>query len=308
VHARPERKGEELMTTALYLQRPLIPFWLPPILLIALTALFFFLRQPPEITNFWTIPATPVAGLPVIAHWQVSNAKDVVLPQFTLTPQPSAIYEHEFQNAGTFPPNLRLVAISRFGVRIEATVVIAAVTQTPTSTPTPTPTLTFTPEPSATTAPTEEPAIDVAPAVQAPAVTQATAIPPPPTATPTPFGLFDCPRDVGITFSGIGPPLEPVLLYFGNRAVGGDTIGSDGTFRVSMRVVYEAGANYPITVRLRKDTSQQLELRSYQIAGRREQSLRGRSILIPARELTCVLPSATPAPTQSRDTIGPPIP
>lgn len=141
-------------------------------------------------------------------------------------------------------------------------------TSTPTVSQEPTGTLTgtFTPEPT-------DPAEDSTPtfAPQPEGTAAPAAVPPLPSPTPTPEAQLACLPNVPLIITGSAPPRAPLLLYFGQRAVGGGSAGPNGDFSLKLIVGQERAGDYQVTVRVR-GTSQVL------------------------RELTCSVP-ATPVPT-----------
>ncbi len=110
---------------------------------------------------------------------------------------------------------------------------------------------------------------------QAPGVAESTAsgLPAEATAdiTPTPVDAMACAPNVPVLIEGSGPPRAPVLLYFGERPVGGGSIGPDGRFALKLIVGQERAGDYSVTVRIR-GTSQVL------------------------RQVTCSVPPVTPTP------------
>ncbi|HWQ13193.1 MAG TPA: hypothetical protein VNL77_10355 [Roseiflexaceae bacterium] len=133
------------------------------------------------------------------------------------------------------------------------------------------------PSPEATAAATTAPATPQTPATPAPAVgTPATAAPPPvvsalPTAStpepaaqtmvptepplPTPqvklSGTVPCTPGETITVRGEGPPRAPILLFFGQRTVGGGSAGPDGAFTLPLIVGMERAGEYVVSARVR---------------------------------------------------------
>ncbi len=69
--------------------------------------------------------------------------------------------------------------------------------------------------------------------------------------------------------TGTGTPFAPILLYFGQRIVGGGSIDSDGRFSIPLVVGEERNGNYVVRVKVR-----------------------GSPEII--RELTCTVPAITP--------------
>lgn len=89
------------------------------------------------------------------------------------------------------------------------------------------------------------------------------------TPTPTPVSALTCTPGVPVVVRGAGPPRAAYLLYFGDRAVGGGSIGPDGTFSARLVVGRERAGEYDLTVRLRGT----------------------RQVLL---QLTCAVPEVTP--------------
>lgn len=135
------------------------------------------------------------------------------------------------------------------------------VTNTPTLTATATATVTATvtettaaTAEAATTSPTSElpsptgtatTTATIAPRGDAPTLT--------PTATLTPdIEVLSCAYGVPLFIEGDeAPPLTPLLLFFGDRAVGGDTSDSEGRYRLRLVPGEERPGLYPISVRVR---------------------------------------------------------
>lgn len=138
------------------------------------------------------------------------------------------------------------------------------------------PTATAAPSPSLTTTPTTATA---APTTAAPTLppTQTAVIEAPtftPTATSTP-GAASCVPGEQITVSGRGPPRAPILLYFGQRIVGGGSVAPDGTFSLPLAVGMERAGDHVISVRVRG----------------------GGQVLV---EFVCNVPAVTPTPLPGR--------
>jgi hypothetical protein len=89
--------------------------------------------------------------------------------------------------------------------------------------------------------------------------------------TPTPLNALVCTPNVPVLIEGSGPPRAPVLLYFGERPVGGGSIGPDGRFALKLIVGQERAGDYSVSVRIR-GTSQVL------------------------RQVTCSVPFVAPTP------------
>lgn len=92
-----------------------------------------------------------------------------------------------------------------------------------------------------------------------------------PTLSPTPSDGMTCTPGVPIEISGSGPARAPLLLYFGERAVGGGSAGPDGRFTLKLIIGQERAGDYKVSVRVR-GTSQEL------------------------RTVTCSVPNVTPTP------------
>jgi hypothetical protein len=94
------------------------------------------------------------------------------------------------------------------------------------------------------------------------------------TLSPTPIDAFTCTPGVPIEIAGDGPPRAPLLLYFGERSVGGGSVAANGRFALKLIVGQERAGDYTVTVRVR-GTSQVL------------------------RQVTCSVPNVTPTPLPS---------
>lgn len=303
VFAKPEKKGEPQSSNAQFVQRALLPFWLLPILLAALVALFLFAMRPPDIKEAQIRPTVQIAGNPATLRWEIDNASEVILQPYQITVEPSG--EFPFQDATAIPPEMKLEAVSFFGVRREATILPLMQTQTPTPIP---PTLT--PEP---VIPTVEPlpvptAVIIVEPTQPPVVVEVPTPAPPvvvePSATPLSPEALDglrevrfCRAGVRIQIVGSGPPRESFLLYFGQRAVTGGSIGANGTFRVDMLIGRERPGEYPVTARLRLFGQPEIPIRSYRLGSEPPVLLTDRTSTGAVSNITCVVPEPTPAPT-----------
>jgi hypothetical protein len=94
--------------------------------------------------------------------------------------------------------------------------------------------------------------------------------------TPTLLDALSCVPGEQVLITGEGPPRAALLLYFGQRVVGGGSVPLSGSFSLPLVVGRERPGSYPVAVRVRGS----------------EQVL---------RELTCVVPpTAPPTPIQSR--------
>jgi hypothetical protein len=90
-------------------------------------------------------------------------------------------------------------------------------------------------------------------------------------ATPTPADALTCTPGVPIEITGEGPPRAPLLMYFGDRPVGGGSVAPNGAFALQLTVGQERPGDYKVTVRVR-GTSQAL------------------------RQVTCSVPLLAPTP------------
>ena len=291
--ARGNEKAEPLIGSAQFIQRGLIPVWLPPLLLLLLVGLLWYLLRAPTIKTYQISPKDPVEGAPVTVYWEVANARVVELlgVQSTtpLTPTARSIYAYEFSDAASVPENARLVARSLLGRTAEATVQVSAATRTPVPTATPAP-----PPPTDTPAPpppTDTPAPP--PPTDTPAPPPPTA---PPTATPTPLGP-PCAPGAAIAIDGQGLPQAGYLVYFNGRAVTGGTIGRDGRFRAVLVIGQEAPGAYPVVIRLRDAPRNVLALFTYTVGADGTRSLRNDSGRPGVEQITCVVPEIKPSPT-----------
>jgi hypothetical protein len=95
-----------------------------------------------------------------------------------------------------------------------------------------------------------------------------------PTLSPTPVDAMICAPGVAVEISGGGPARAPLLLYFGERAVGGGSVAPNGRFALKLIVGQERAGEYQVTVRVR-GTSQAL------------------------RTITCLVPNVAPTPRPS---------
>ena len=91
------------------------------------------------------------------------------------------------------------------------------------------------------------------------------------TLSPTPTDAITCAPGVPVEIAGDGPPRAPLLLYFGERPVGGGSVAANGRFALKLIVGQERAGEYKVTVRVR-GTSQAL------------------------RQVTCLVPNVTPTP------------
>lgn len=95
--------------------------------------------------------------------------------------------------------------------------------------------------------------------------------PPTAEATATPADALTCTPGVPIEITGAGPPRAPLLMYFGDRPVGGGSVAPNGAFALQLTVGQERPGEYKVTVRVR-GTSQAL------------------------RQVTCSVPFLAPTP------------
>jgi hypothetical protein len=104
-----------------------------------------------------------------------------------------------------------------------------------------------------------------------------TATIPTPTAGLTQANNLTCTRGEPIVITGEGPPRAALLLFFGQRAVGGGSVSPAGHYAIPLVVGRERAGTYTVTVRVR-GTTQVL------------------------RELTCAVPATPPPPPPGRPT------
>lgn len=90
-------------------------------------------------------------------------------------------------------------------------------------------------------------------------------------ATATPADALTCTPGVPIEITGEGPPRAPLLMYFGDRPVGGGSVAPNGAFALQLTVGQERPGEYKVIVRVR-GTSQAL------------------------RQVTCSVPFLAPTP------------
>lgn len=95
------------------------------------------------------------------------------------------------------------------------------------------------------------------------------------TPTSTPVDAITCSPGVPVIISGVGPAHAPLLLYFGERPVGGGSVAANGQFALKLVVGQEQAGQYDVTVRVR-GTSKVL------------------------RKVTCLVPSVTPTALPTR--------
>jgi hypothetical protein len=60
-----------------------------------------------------------------------------------------------------------------------------------------------------------------------------------------------CASGLPVEIAGVAPPHAALLLYFGERAVGGGSAASDGSFKLILNVGEERSGSYPISVLVR---------------------------------------------------------
>jgi hypothetical protein len=295
IHARTEKRSDAQTSSAQFVQRALIPPWLIPIALLAFLAIVYFVTRPPVIRNPRFEVSPQIAGQPARLIYEIDNAQRVeLLPSGIQAPAASGRRTFEFLDATAIPPDLSILAISRFGIRAEASVVVAVVT------PTPTPQPTITPSPP-TVAPTAEP-LPLPTAAPPPPAPPPPAPPAPPAATPTPdvsladVVRFECRSGDRIVLTGIGPPRESFLLYFGRRAVSGGSVAPNGVYRIDMLVGPERPGEYPVSVRLRL-SDRPLPIRTYQYGAAQLVNLESIAPTAAPVELMCIVPRARPTPT-----------
>lgn len=296
IHARTEKRSEAQTSSAQFVQRALIPPWIIPIALLAFLAIVYFVTRPPVIRNPRFEVSPQIAGQPARLIYEIDNAQRVELaPLGVQAPAASGRRTFEFLDATAIPPDLSILAVSRFGIRAEASVAVAVVTPTPTPQPTATP-------PPPTVAPTAEPL--PLPTVAPPQPPAPPPIPPPapPAATPTPevalaeLVRFECRSGDRIVLTGVGPPRESFLLYFGKRAVSGGSVAPNGVYRIDMLVGPERPGEYQVSVRLRL-SDRPLPIRTYQYGAGPLVNLGSLAPTAVPVELMCVVPRAKPTPT-----------
>ena len=96
--------------------------------------------------------------------------------------------------------------------------------------------------------------------------------------------------------TGVGPPRESFLLYFGRRAVSGGSIAPNGVYRIEMLIGPERPGEYPVSVRLRL-SDRPLPIRTYQYGAERLVNLGSIAPTATPTELMCVVPRIKPTPT-----------
>lgn len=101
---------------------------------------------------------------------------------------------------------------------------------------------------------------------------------PTPTATLELSGNVVCVPGTEITIVGDGPPRAPILLYFGQRTVGGGSVRADGSFALPLTIGVERPGDHSVSVRVRGS---------------------GQALI----EFTCSVPPVTPTPLPGRRAI-----
>jgi hypothetical protein len=92
-----------------------------------------------------------------------------------------------------------------------------------------------------------------------------------PTMTPEPDTL-ECPAEAITEIAGQGPPNTPLVLYFGDRPVGGGTTNSEGFYSIPLKIMHErTNETYQVEVRIRDNHKV-------------------------IRTVTCIVPGPTPTP------------
>jgi hypothetical protein len=92
-----------------------------------------------------------------------------------------------------------------------------------------------------------------------------------PTMTPEPDSM-ECPAEAVTEIAGQGPPNTPLVLYFGDRPVGGGTTNSEGFYSIPLKIVHErTNETYQVEVRIRDNHKV-------------------------IRTVTCIVPDPTPIP------------
>lgn len=297
IHARTEKRSESQTSSAQFVQRPLIPTWIVPIVLLAALGFFYWASRPPVIRNARFDPSPQIAGQPARLSYEVDNANRVELqPIGVEAPAATGRRSFEFLDATAIPRDLSILAVSRFGVRLEVPVEAAIVTPTPTLAPT------ATPEPPTPVPPTEvlpaptaavEPTVIVEPPQPPPVVVETT---PTPEIVLSDLVEFTCETGARIVITGTGPPRESFLLYFGRRAVSGGSIAANGTYRIEMLVGRERPGDYPVSVRLRL-SDRPLPIWTYQYSSDPLVTLATTVTSTTPTQLMCVVEREAPTPT-----------
>jgi hypothetical protein len=122
----------------------------------------------------------------------------------------------------------------------------AAIAPTATAAIAPTATAAIVPTATAAIVPTATAAI--APTATVPAASPSRPRGDSPTATPA---VARCAPGSTVLLEGRGPPRAAILVSFGNRVVGGGSVGADGRYRVPIVVGAERAGVYRISVRVR---------------------------------------------------------
>jgi hypothetical protein len=127
-------------------------------------------------------------------------------------------------------------------------------TTAPTASPAPPPTAAIAPTATAAIVPTATAAIvptataAIVPTATVPAASPSRPRGDSPTATPA---VARCAPGSTVLLEGRGPPRAAILVSFGNRVVGGGSVGADGRYRVPIVVGAERAGVYRISVRVR---------------------------------------------------------
>jgi hypothetical protein len=80
---------------------------------------------------------------------------------------------------------------------------------------------------------------------------QPTAVPIAPTEISQLKSTITCASGLPVEIAGVAPPRAALLLYFGQRAVGGGSAASDGSFKLILNVGDERSGSYPVSVLVR---------------------------------------------------------
>ena len=131
---------------------------------------------------------------------------------------------------------------------IETTAPTATAAIVPTATAAIVPTATAAIAPTATAAIVPTATAAIAPTATVPAASPSRPRGDSPTATPA---VARCTPGSTVLLEGRGPPRAAILVSFGNRVVGGGSVGADGRYRVPIVVGAERAGVYRISVRVR---------------------------------------------------------
>jgi hypothetical protein len=107
---------------------------------------------------------------------------------------------------------------------------------------------------------------------------------------------LECRSGERIVITGVGPPRESFLLYFGRRAVSGGSVAPNGVYRIEMLIGPERPGEYPVSVRLRL-SDRPLPIRTYQYGADRLVNLSSVAPTAVTTEILCVVQRAEPTPT-----------